>query len=160
MPTSMVALMDTCDSNIVYGRYRVSENSERQLRSFFSRLQARGLDTVSCTVDGNPQVANVLKEIWPEIILQRCLVRIQRQGLMWCRIHPKTTLARKLREIFVQVAHIASEAERDKFLKQIAAWEDKYGRHIAKQPDRGWVFSDITRARSILIKALSNRFGT
>jgi hypothetical protein len=37
-------------------------------------------------------------------------------------------------------------------------WEMQYGIYIAKQPERGRVFSDIKRARSMLIKALPYMF--
>jgi hypothetical protein len=37
-------------------------------------------------------------------------------------------------------------------------WEKQYGRDIAKQPERGRVFSDIKRARSMLIKAIPYMF--
>lgn len=93
-PVSVVALMDAKTNSIVTGQYGVSENSERQLRSFFKPLIARGLNPVSCTVDGNPQAIRIITTFWPEIVIQRCLVHIQRQGLMWCRRYPKTASAR------------------------------------------------------------------
>lgn len=157
-PTSIVALMDAETRRIITGRYGVSESSERQLRSFFITLVARGLNPVSCTVDGNPQAIRAIKASWPGIVIQRCLVHIQRQGLMWCRSHPKTTSARRLRDIFLRVTHIRTLEERDEFLESIMQWEKQYGRDIAKQPERGRVFSDIKRARSMLIKAIPYMF--
>jgi transposase-like protein len=150
--------MDAETKRIITGRYGVSENSEGQLRSFFMPLVARGLNPVSCTVDGNPQAMRVMKALWPGIVIQRCLVHIQRQGLMWCRSHPKTTSARRLRDIFLRVTHIRTLEERDEFLESIMQWEQRYGRDIVKQPERGRVFSDIKRARSMLIKALPHMF--
>jgi len=37
-------------------------------------------------------------------------------------------------------------------------WDLKYGRDISEKPERGKVFSDIKRARSMLLKALPNMF--
>ena len=145
-PTGIVALMDAETRSIITGRYGVSENSEGQLRSFFMPLVARGLNPVSCTVDGNPQAMRVIKTLWPGIVIQRCLVHIQRQGLMWCRSHPRTTSARRLRDIFLRVTRIRTLEERDEFLESIMQWEQRYGRDIVKQPERGRVFSDIKRA--------------
>ena len=129
------------------GQYGVSEKSERQLRSFFKPLIARGLSPVSCTVDGNPQAIRVLKALWPEVIIQRCLVHVQRQGLMWCRRYPKTAMGRELRIIFLQVTGIRTKEERDQFLES-----------VEPRPEKGRVFSDIRRARSMLIKALPYMF--
>jgi hypothetical protein len=150
--------MDAENRRIITGRYGVSESSEGQLRSFFMPLVARGLNPVSCTVDGNPHAMRVMKALWPGIVIQRCLVHIQRQGLMWCRSHPKTISARRLRDIFLRVTHIRTLEERDEFLELIMQWEQRYGRDILKQPERGRVFSDIKRARSMLIKALPHMF--
>jgi len=158
-PISIVALMDAGTNSIVHGQYHVSENSEGQLRSFFKPLIARGLNPVSCTVDGSPQAMRVLKALWPGIVIQRCLVHIQRQGLVWCRSYPKTTMARKLRDIFLKVTHIRTKEDRDKFLHQVAQWETTYGQPIHMHPERGRVFSDIKRARSMLLKALPYMFG-
>lgn len=155
---SVIALMDGDTNRIITGQYGVSENSEKQLYSFFTPLITRGLNPVSFTVDGSPQVMRVIKMLWPGIIIQRCLVHIQRQGLVWCRNYPKTTSARKLRDIFLQVSHIRTRKERDRFLEMVIEWEQKYGGDIAIQPEKGWVFSDIKRARSMLMKALPNMF--
>jgi len=157
-PVSIVALMDATRNRIIKGEYGVSENSERQLIQFLKPLIAKGLNPVSCTVDGNPQTIKVLRVLWPGIVVQRCLVHIQRQGLMWCRRYPKTTYAKRLRDIFLKVTQIRTKAERDLFLKDIVWWEGKYGHAIATQPNRGWVFTDIKRARSMLLKALPNMF--
>lgn len=154
----MVALMDGETKRIITGCYGVSENSEKQLYSFFAPLINRGLNPVSFTVDGSPQAMKIMRTLWPGIIIQRCLIHIQRQGLVWCRNYPKTVSARRLRDIFLQVTRIRTKEERDRFLELVTQWEQKYGRDIAIQPDRGWVFSDIKRARSMLIKALPCMF--
>ena len=150
--------MDATTNTVIAGTYGVRENSTPQLNSFFIPLKERALSPVSCTVDGNPQVIKVLRDLWPDIIIQRCLVHIQRQGLMWCRRPPKRTDAKHLRDIFLQVTSIYSKPDRDLFLENVASFEDRYGQHIAIQPERGRVFSDIKRARSMLLKALPDMF--
>lgn len=146
--------MDGETKRIISGCYGVSENSENQLRSFFTPLIARGLNPLSFTVDGSPQAIKVMKELWPGIIIQRCLVHIQRQGLVWCRNYPKTANARRLRDIFLRVTRIRTKCQWDQFLEMLTEWEQKYGMDIATRPEKGWVFSDLKRARSMLIKAL------
>lgn len=157
-PKSIVALMDAKTNTVIRGKYGVGENSVSQLTAFFKPLKDRTLSPESCTTDGNPQAIQVLKELWPDIIIQRCLVHIQRQGLMWCRRYPKRTDSKKLREIFRQVTTIRSKEERDRFLGRVGDWEKEYGRDIARHPERGRVFSDVRRARSMLLKALPDMF--
>ncbi len=150
--------MDARSNMVISGKYGVSESSERQLLLFLEPLRARGLKPTSCTLDGNPQAIKVITRLWPGITIQRCLVHIQRQGLMWCRQNPKAAHARKLRDIFLKVTHIRTKEARDMFLESIGGWEEKYGQYISNYLERGRVFSDIKRARSMLIKALPDMF--
>ena len=104
------------------------------------------------------QVNKVLRTLCPDAGIQRCLVHIQRQGLSWCRISPKTPYARQLRDIFLQVTKIATPADREAFLNLVAIWEERYGTEIDARKEIGRVFSDIKRARSMLMHALPDMF--
>lgn len=158
-PAGLVAVMDVVSKKVIAGQYGVSENSEQQLRSFFQPLIAKGLNPKSCTVDGNPQAIRVLRDLWPKVVIQRCLVHIQRQGLSWCRQYPKTVYARKLRDIFLKVPSIRSREKQHDLIDLITNWEQQYGSYIDIKPEKGTVvFSDIKRARSMLLKALPNMF--
>lgn len=150
--------MDGETNTVIAGQYGVEENSNEQLRLFFKPLIDRGLDPESCTTDGNPQVIRTLKTLWPGIAAQRCLVHIQRQGLSWCRRSPKTAYARELRVLFVGLTNINTRDDRNLFLEEFIRWEQRYGEAIKKRPERGCVFSDIKRARSMLLKALPDMF--
>lgn len=157
-PTSIVGLMNSSNSTIVTGKYGISENSIKQLNTFFVPLKEKGLKPISCTTDGNPQAILVLKTIWPEIIIQRCLVHIQRQGLMWCRRNPKRTDAKKLRDIFLKVPFIYSKQQRDEFLETVVIWEKTYGKFIEYSTEKGKIISALKKARSMLGKAIPNMF--
>lgn len=157
-PRSIVALMDASSHKLITGQYGVAENSDVQLQEFFQRLIRDGLYPHSFTVDGNPQVIKTIRYLWPGIIVQRCLVHIQRQGLSWCRTSPRTDYARELRKIFLKITLINTTAQRDAFLQTVADWEKMYGLQISIRPERGHVFSDIKRARSMLLRALPDMF--
>lgn len=150
--------MNAKDHNVIAGQYKVSENSQPQLKTFLKPLIAKGLSPRSCTADGNSHVIKTLKMLWPSIIIQRCIVHVQRQGLMWCRKKPKRPDAKTLRNIFLQVSYIKSHKQKNCFLEQVRKWELCYGTSIAAQPEQGKVFSDLKRARSMLLKAIPNMF--
>ncbi len=157
-PESMVALMDAQTHVIVAGKYGVSESSESQLGDFLGNLEEMGLRPTSFTIDGNPNVMKLVHKFWPGAVVQRCLVHIQRQGLSWCRTSPKTPYARRLRKIFSRVTSIRTPGDRDRFLELVTDWERKYGAQLSTRPETGYVFSDIKRARSMLIRALPDMF--
>lgn len=157
-PTSIVVLMDAQTNTVLNGKFGIRENSEPQLRSFFQPIKDIGFSPKSFTLDGNPQVIKTVKAMWTEVVVQRCLVHIQRQGMMWCRRFPKRTDARHLRKLFRRVTYIDTCKERDKFISDLEAWEQRYGCHLVSRAERGKVFSDIKRARSMLIRALPDMF--
>ena len=150
--------MNGKNNTVISGKYGVSEHSEKQLRSFFQPLIEQGLRPMSCTTDGSPQATRVIRSLWPNIIIQRCLVHIQRQGLSWCRMYPKTVYARQLRDVFLKATSIHSELEKQAFLEMVVQWEEKYGRFVVSCQNKGRVFSDIKRARSMLLRALPDMF--
>ncbi|MCI0804390.1 MAG: hypothetical protein J4N96_08070, partial [Chloroflexi bacterium] len=66
--------------------------------------------------------------------------------------------ARRLRQIFLQVTRIDTASKREAFLNLVATWEVRYGAEIAARKETGRVFSDIKRARSMLLRALPDMF--
>ena len=157
-PNSIVVMMSAKHKQILFGKYGVCENSERDMFNFFYTLRRQGLKLESCTVDGNAKVIKMLYKTWPNIIVQRCLVHIQRQGAMWCRRRPKRTDAKHLRKLFIKLPYIKTTKEGNTFLNEVDIWENKYGNKIKTIPEKGKVFSDIKRARSMLLKAIPNLF--
>jgi len=156
--TSAVILLNAETNKLVYGLYDFKENYFRALLELFQGLKMAGISPRSFTVDGLPAVIRALAYVWPDIIIQRCLFHIQRQGLKWCRSYPKTVEARKLRLLFLSIININTFEERDNFLLSVKEWEENYGCKIKDRPERGRVFSDLKRARGMLLNALPNAF--
>jgi len=129
-----------------------------RLLPVYQTLASKGLSPDSATVDGNPQQIKYLRLIWPSITLQRCTIHVQRQGLSWCRRKPKRTDAKHLRRIFLRLSAVQTPSHAQRFIADVVAWEKRFGVAIVQSTDRGWVFSDLFRARSMLLKALPDLF--
>lgn len=151
------AVMDAERSRVVHNAHNVTEGPA-DMQRICAALVERAMQPKTATVDGNPHLIKTLRLVWPEIIIQRCLVHIQRQGLSWCRRFPKRTDAKRLRELFLQVTAIHTDIDRQHFVAQAEAWEQTHGCLIAHCPEHGWVFSDLKRARSMLMAALPDMF--
>lgn len=149
---SAFVILNAITRRAVAWEYGAKEN-HHDLVKLFECMRTEGCVLTSATIDGHPAIARALLKIWPNIILQRCLVHIQRQGLMWCRINPKRLDAKKLRKFFLCILSIETTYEADIFLKKLDVWESKYGKSIDQDLSRGWVLSDLKRARSMLQKA-------
>ncbi len=155
--SSVVGICDTVFGVLIDGRYGIKEGG-RKMAEWCLELRQAGLMPESITIDGLPQVEALLRTIWPGVIIQRCLVHIQRQGLAWCRRDPKRAAVTHLRQLFRKVKSINSCQERDEFIAGWKEWERRFGKPIASRPGRGKVFSDVKRARSLLLHALPNMF--
>jgi len=154
---AVVALIDGYSGKLITCQYGVKENSKSELVTFFRHLQVQGLAPISCTVDGNPHVVKALRKVWPTILIQRCRVHVQRQGLMWCRASPKTAMAQQLRGLFMALLTVKTEEQKTLWLQKVEIWEKRYG-HVLHGPVHGWVMSDLKRARSMLLKAIPYLF--
>lgn len=150
-------VMEAEPNSIIHAESCVSEGPTT-MSSVCRALAERCANPESATVDGNPHLIRALRQQWPSIVIQRCLVHIQRQGLSWCRHFPKRTDAKHLRLIFLLVSMIDTLKQRDDFLTRVQIWEDRYGQDVALSPETGWVFSDLKRARSMLLAALPDMF--
>lgn len=153
----MYAAMDGKRHQIIYGVYGSNEGP-RDLAVFCRLLHDQGVTPKSATIDGNPHIFRVIQTLWPGVIIQRCLVHIQRQGLSWCRAHPKRADARHLRQILLRVLNIRSHRQRRQFERSFNQWDEHYGRKLLETPNRGWVTSDLQRARSMILRALPYMF--
>ena len=71
---------------------------------------------------------------------------------------PKREDAKDLRKLFLTVLQVHDHQDRQAFLSALNAWEKQYGEAIARAPGRGRVFSDLKKARGMLVTALPNMF--
>jgi hypothetical protein len=155
--TGIYAMMDAETNTIIVGAYNVREGV-KELPGFYATMATQGLSPASATVDGNPQQSKYIQATWPAITLQRCLVHVHRQGLGWCRRTPKRTDAKHLRLLFLLLPKIHTQADRDRFVARFNTWERRFGKRIMASSNRGWVFGDLLRARSMLRNALPSLF--
>lgn len=156
-PKGIYAAMDSETHKLIYAEVNVKE-SKADLFKFYNKLSDAGLNPESATTDGNTVQTRQLSDCWPEIKLQRCIVHVQRQGLSWCRRNPKRTDAKHLRELLLNLTEVRTKQDSLRFTKGFYAWENRFGTGIENSPNRGWVFSDLIRARSLVTKALPNLF--
>ena len=155
--TGLYVVMDGKNHRVIYGDYGISETG-KHLKTFYYHLQKEGLNPLSATIDGSLQQLKYLRESWNNLIIQRCLVHIQRQGLSWLRQKPKRIDAMKLRDLLLQVLYIKTKEQSENFIKGFRIWEDRFGLELTRSTNRGKVFSDLLRTRSMILNALPHMF--
>lgn len=153
----LMVAMDNKSGNIIASNYCTRENYELTF-DLLEELSAKGINPRSVTIDGNLSVIRAIRKVYPNIIIQRCLVHIQRQGLSWLRRFPKNEPAQELRWILLSLLKIKTKREKDGFINDFDVWEKKYGRIVSSLPSDNKVFGDLQRARSLIIHALPDMF--
>lgn len=155
--TAIVVIADPTCQRVVCGWYGLKEGSAR-METFCQQLAQLGLNPISVTLDGLRSVQSMMPVVWPQVVIQRCLVHIQRQGLAWCRHQPKREDTRLLRQLFTRVVTITTSNQRNHFIADWHAWQAAYGPYISASKETGWTFGDLKRAISLLSKALPYMF--
>lgn len=155
--TAVVVIADPTCNCVVTGWYGLKEG-EARMAELCRGLAADGLNPLSVTIDGLKQVQSMLVSVWPQVIVQRCLVHIQRQGLAWCRHQPKRPDTMQLRSLFRRLITIRTVSERDLFIADWSYWLERYGPAITASTETSWIFGDLKRAKSVLTKAMPNIF--
>jgi len=153
----LMLVMNNGNNRIVTSKYLKRENYFAACQ-LFKELSAKGIKPTAITIDGNTSVTRALREVWPNIIIQRCIVHIQRQGLSWLRMHPKLKPSIHLRKILLTVTSISNYQEKQKFILDFKNWENRFGKMVSRLDSKHKIFSDLQRTRSLVIHALPDMF--
>ena len=116
----LIVFMNNEDGKTIGCLYLDKENYKNALNLALD-LKAKGLNPQAITLDGHQSVIRALKEVWPEVKIQRCLYHMQRQGLMWLRRRPRTQVGIELRQLVSQIAKLNTLKDKEVFTKAFIA---------------------------------------
>ena len=153
----LIILMNARNQKTISNTHAKKEGY-RVARAWFLELKNKGLNPRYVTMDGERGMMRAAKEVWPEIVIQRCLYHIQSQGMSWLRTHPKTEAGRELRQLLSTLCSIKSVKERNLFVEQFYHWLEQYHDFIESLPKDQVAFKDLKKAVSLIDNALSNMF--
>jgi transposase-like protein len=150
-------LMDNATGKIIAHKYHYRENYESAYQ-MFREMKDGDLNPEAISIDGNTSVIRALRAVWPDIIIQRCITHIQRQGLAWLRRYPKIQASKDLRRILLTVGQVKDGRRKDIFIKSFEKWENHYGQAVQALPSNDKVYGDLQRTRSLVLHALPDMF--
>jgi len=153
----LMVLMDNITGKVIAHQYHVRENYESAYQ-LFKGMMDNSLQPKAITIDGNHSVIRALKDVWPDIIVQRCIAHIQRQGLSWLRRYPKQEASKDLRKILLTITNVKDERGKQAFVNVVRRWEKQYGSFVVSLPSRDKVYGDLQRTRSLILHALPDMF--
>lgn len=129
-----------------------------------------GVKIESITSDGHKSLLKAVKDSYPDVIVQRCLVHIQRMCLLWLTHYPQHIASQELRKIVLQISKIKTENDKVFWVKEFRAWYKNYEAYVNEksfneETGRYWYkhkmlrrsYSTINRALPDMFHYLSNR---
>lgn len=153
----LMVIMDNNNNKVIANRYVKRENFPSTFQ-LFREVSANGVCPAAITVDGNTSVIKALKAVWPDILIQRCIIHIQRQGLAWLRRSPQSDAAKALRKLLLTITDIKTTTEKEIFITEFKLWEKRFGLFVASLDSNHKVYSDLQKTRSLVIHALPDMF--
>ena len=153
----LMIVIDNLNNQAIADKYCIRENYATA-HNIFKELSDKQVNPIAITTDGNTSIILAIEKVWPDIIIQRCLVHIQRQGLSWLRKYPKSQAAGDLRLLLLTVTNIKDHKQKQTFISNFNNWEKRYGKFVLSLPSSNKVYSDLQRTKSLIIHALPNMF--
>jgi hypothetical protein len=126
--------------------------------AWFTELKASGFQPKAITLDGNPHIIHALREVWPEVRIQRCLYHLKHQAEMWLRRPPKRAIAKDLKYVLQPLCHMTTHEEKDRFWTNFNTWKETYQLEIAQLKSKDKSEGDIIRAYRSIEHAAGDMF--
>ena len=135
-----------------------------EIKEDLDNLIRLGLHIESITTDGHKSILKAIKKSLPDVLVQRCLVHIQRMCLLWLTRFPKHIAGIELRKLVLQLLRIKTNNDRIYWTKELLLWHERHKTYlqqktINEQTGRYWYKHKLIRRSYFTIKrALPNMF--
>jgi len=145
--------------------YRITDGEHFiEIKEDLENLLKLGIQIESITCDGHKAILKAIKSVCHEVVLQRCVVHIQRECRVWLTTNPKSIEGLSLLKIINQLHTIKNHYQSQVWMKEIYNWYSVNKNYIHQKsfsPDnkRYWFTHKAVRRAFIHIKnALPNMF--
>ena len=133
-----------------------------EIKEDLENLIKLGVQIESVTTDGHKSALKAIKKALPDVIIQRCLVHIQRMCMLWLTRFPKHSAAIELRAHVLLLLKIKTDNDRLWWTRELDAWHKKHKDYLNEktfneQTARYWYTHRLTR-RSYCIPAANYTF--
>jgi transposase-like protein len=154
------------DYDIQYVQLYRESNKEKlkEIKEDLQNLKCLGVDVYSVTCDGHSAILKAVAKVYPNAVIQRCLVHIKRQVQNYLSRKPKLELAKELLLISKQITSIRSIDQANFWLVDLHNWHEKNKEFINEKTinensGRWWYkHKNLHLATTHLINAIPNLF--
>jgi len=154
------------DNDIKYTQlYRFSDGEKyEEICEDLANLALLGVQIESITCDGHKATLKAIKKVYPEVIVQRCLVHVHRMANVWLRQNPKTQVSIELKRIANLLPLVKTHNDKKLFIimfNQLVREHKKFinERAVNKKTGRWWYrHKNLKRTVTLVDKAIPNLF--
>ena len=136
----------------------------QEIKEDLDNLIRLGVQIESVTTDGHKSILKAIKKSLPSVLVQRCLVHIQRMCLLWLTRFPKHLAAIELRRLVLMLLYIKTNNDRLYWIKKLIHWYEQHKNYLQEKTynektGRYWYTHKLVRRSYFTIKgALPNMF--
>jgi hypothetical protein len=136
-----------------------------ELKEDLENLLKLGVQIESITCDGHRALLKAVRKVCKEVVVQRCLIHIQRMCRIWLTARPQSQAGIELRRIVSSLHRIRTPTERDYWIVSLVKWHRQHQGFVDEKSfnansGRYWYKHKLVRRSFMVIrKALPDMFG-
>jgi hypothetical protein len=141
-----------------------NQEKYREIREDLKNLKKLGVNVYSVSCDGHKAILKAVHNVFPEAIIQRCLVHIKRQVKNYLSEKPQTVPGYDLLALARRITTIKSYEQSNSWLLDMKIWVDQYHDFACEQsynPDTGrqwYKHKKLHAAYRLLLNAIPDMF--
>lgn len=159
----LVAYQDNSDGYIQLIRFSDGEHYE-EIKEDLDNFIRLGVQIESITTDGHKSILKAIHSSMPDVLIQRCLVHIQRMCLLWLTRYPKHVAGQQLRALVLLLLKIKTENDKLYWRQEFYSWYATHKAYINEktyntETGRYWYTHKLLRrSYQVINRALPNMF--
>lgn len=159
----MLSYQDNDDGYTQLIRFSDGEHFE-EIKEDLDNLIKLGLQIDSITTDGHKSILKAIKKSIPDVLVQRCLVHIQRMCLLWLTRFPKHPAGIELRQLVLLLLKIKTNNDRLYWTRELEQWHAIHKLYLQEKTFHqqsgtySYTHKLLRRSYSTIKRALPNMF--
>lgn len=135
-----------------------------EIKEDLNNLIKLGVQIDSITTDGHKSILKAIKAALPDVIIQRCLVHIQRMCMLWLTRFPKHIAGVELRQLVLMLHKIKTDNDKIYWVSELKRWHQRHKDYLKEKTynedtGRYWYKHRLIRRSYYTInRALPNMF--
>jgi len=113
--------------------------------------------------DAQRGLLKAIREVWPTVQIQRCLIHVVRQACTWLTRNPQTRAGRELLVLVHELSYIQTKRQKRRWVRKFWRWDkhhDSFLKERSYSPSGRWWYTHrrLRGTRSLIKNALPELF--